>query len=134
MSKSDLNDLSRIDLTDGPNIIHKKIKKAVTDNTSSISYDPENRPGVANLINIHSSLADIPTNDIVEQSAGLNKVEYKQKVADIINDEIQPISKEITKLLGDKYYLQTVLRMGADKAIEIAEKTMNEVKQKVGIS
>lgn len=134
MSKSDLNDLSRIDLTDGPDIIHKKIKKAVTDNTSSISYDPENRPGVANLINIHSSLADIPTNDIVEQSAGLNKVEYKQKVADIINDEIQPISKEITKLLGDKYYLQTVLRMGADKAIEIAEKTMNEVRPKVGIS
>ena len=134
MSKSDRNQLSRIDLTDSPELVQKKIMKSVTDSTSTLTYDPENRPGVANLINIHSSLADISTNQIVEDIANLNKVQYKQFVAKVINTEIQPISKEITRLLGDKDYLQSVLRNGAEKATEIAEKTMTEVKQKVGIS
>ena len=134
MSKSDRNQLSRIDLTDSPELVQKKIMKSVTDSTSTLTYDPENRPGVANLINIHSSLADISTNQIVEDIANLNKVQYKQFVAEVINTEIQPISKEITRLLGDKDYLQSVLRNDAEKATEIAEKTMTEVKQKVGIS
>ena len=134
MSKSDKNELSRIDLTDSAELVQKKIMKSVTDGISALTFDPENRPGVANLMNIHSSLAEISTNQIVEDNASLNKVQYKQLVADVINAEIQPISKEVTRLLGDKDYLQKVLRNGAEKATEIAENTMTEVKQKVGIS
>ena len=134
MSKSDKNQQSRIDLTDSAELVQKKIMKSMTDATSALTYDPEKRPGVANLINIHSSLAEISTNQIVEDNTNLNKVQYKQLVAEVINAEIQPISKEVTRLLGDKDYLQSVLRDGADKATEIAEKTMTEVKQKVGIS
>ena len=134
MSKSDKNQLSRIDLTDSAELVQKKIMKSMTDATSALTYDLDNRPGVANLINIHSSLAEISTNQIVEDNAKLNKVQYKQLVADVINAEIQPISKEVIRLLGDRDYLQSVLRNGADKATEIAEKTMTEVKQKVGIS
>lgn len=85
-------------------------------------------------MNIHSSLADISPNQAVEESVSLNTVGYKEKVSEVINEAIQPISMEITKLLGDKDYLQTVLKMGAEKASEIAENTMTEVKQKVGIS
>ena len=129
-----MNELSRIDLTDSADMVQKKIMKSVTDGISALTFDPENRPGVANLMNIHSSLAEISTNQIVEDNASLNKVKYKQLVADVINAEIQPISKEVTRLLGDKDYLQKVLRNGAEKATEIAENTMTEVKQKVGIS
>ena len=134
MSKSDTNQLSRIDLTDNPDLICKKIKKSVTDTTSSISYDPENRPGISNLVNIHSSLSDISPNQAVEESVSLNTVTYKEKVAEVVNEAIQPISKEITRLLGDQDYVQSVLKTGAEKACEIAECTMKEVKQKVGIS
>ena len=134
MSKSDTNQRSRIDLTDSPDIVTTKLKKAVSDTTRTISYDPENRPGIANLISIHSALTDIPPEQIVDESTFLDKVEYKMKVAEVVNEAIQPISKGITRLLADRDYLQNVLKLGAEKASEIADKTMTEVKQKVGIS
>ena len=134
MSKSDTNQRSRIDLTDSPDIVTTKLKKAVSDTTRTISYDPENRPGIANLISIHSALTDIPPEQIVDESTSLDKVGYKMKVAEVVNEAIQPISKEIARLLADRDYLQNVLKLGAEKASEIADKTMTEVKQKVGIS
>ena len=134
MSKSDVNQQTRIDLTDSPDEVFTKIKKAVSDTTPTISYDPVNRPGISNLVNIHSALADISTDQIVEESAALDTVGYKKKVAEVVNSAIQPISMEITKLLADKDYLQTILKLGAEKASEIAESTMAEVKAKVGIS
>ena len=134
MSKSDTNQRSRIDLTDSQDIVTTKLKKAVSDTTRTISYDPENRPGIANLISIHSALTDIPPEQIVDESTFLDKVGYKMKVAEVVNEAIQPISKEITRLLANRDYLQNVLKLGAEKASEIADKTMTEVKQKVGIS
>lgn len=71
-SKSDPNDKSRITLRDTPAAIRKKIKRAITDFTSEVTYDPENRPGVANLIGIHALTKNISTQEICEQAKGLD--------------------------------------------------------------
>lgn len=71
-SKSDPNDKSRITLLDKPDAIRKKIKRAITDFTSEVTYDPENRPGVANLIGIHALVKDISPQEICEQAKNID--------------------------------------------------------------
>ncbi|XP_045197522.2 tryptophan--tRNA ligase, mitochondrial-like isoform X2 [Mercenaria mercenaria] len=134
MSKSDVNSMSRIDLTDSADLVQSKIKKSTTDSVSRIlTYDPENRPGISNLIDIHSLLTDTKPEDIVHQCKDLNKVQYKERVSEIINETIQPINEKMTRLLNDKHYLHTVLKKGAERASEIADRTMTEVKDLVGL-
>lgn len=71
MSKSDTDVKSRLDLTDSPDVLLNKIKKALTDFTSEVTYDPENRPGVANLINIHCMLTGKTPEEICKEAEGL---------------------------------------------------------------
>lgn len=134
MSKSDPNAMSRIDLTDSADLIQLKIKKSTTDSVSrTVTYDPDQRPGVSNLINIHSLLTREKPEDIVKQCKDFDKVKYKEKVSTVINETVQPISSEMTRLLNDRHFLYTVLQKGAEKATEIADVTMMEVKKFVGL-
>ena len=137
MSKSDPNPITRIDLMDSVQDIQLKLRKATTDNISrEITYDPENRLGLANLIDIHSAITGTKVEDVVSEirSQGLSKKEYKEHLAEVINNVVQPINTEMQRLLSNRDYLQAVLKTGAERASEIAEMTMKEARQLVGLS
>ncbi|XP_048771621.2 tryptophan--tRNA ligase, mitochondrial-like [Ostrea edulis] len=134
MSKSDKSSKGRIDLTDSNDVIASKIKTAVTDFTSQISYDKENRPGVTNLIDIHAACTGETPDDICETYASLSTAEYKKLLADIVITEIQPIRERIVWLLSDKSHLQSVLSQGQEVASVIAEDTMTDVRKLVGFT
>ncbi|KAL3883178.1 hypothetical protein ACJMK2_029469 [Sinanodonta woodiana] len=134
MSKSEANHMGRIELTDSSDEIHEKIKKSVTDFTPHISYDPDQRPGVSNLIQIHAALTGQTCEQIVQENAGLDKVAYKSRLAEIVNETLAPIRTETARLLQDKHYISTVLDQGRDKANLIASKTYSQVKGLVGFS
>ena len=134
MSKSDLSDLSRINLTDDKDQIVNKIKKAKTDPFPM----PEDLKGLderleaKNLLGIYSSLTNSTLQNSVSIFAGKNFSEFKDKLSDELVNKIDPISKEIKKLLGDQQYLDEILIDGVDRANVIASKKIERVKEIVG--
>ena len=134
MSKSDLNQRSRIDLTDEPDVIREKFKKAVTDCTSLITYDPQERPALANLIDIHAALTDRFPEELDTELLALDKVQYKAKLAEMTIEYFAPVRKETQRLLDDRAHLESVLNAGADRAREIASANMKRVRELVGFS
>lgn len=137
MSKSDPNPLSRIDLMDSAEDIQQKLKKSTTDSVSKdITYDPVNRLGLANLIEIHAALSDSTVENVVDeiQTKAFTKQTYKEHLAAVINEKIQPINKEMQLLLSDRGHLNAVLKDGADRASGIAEATMKQVRELTGLS
>ena len=134
MSKSELSDLSRINLTDEPDQIINKIKKAKTDPLpmpSSIE-ELENRPEAKNLIGIYSSLADLTLDQSINEFSGKNFSEFKENLAQVLVDKIQPISKEIKKLLSEKNFLDEILFEGHEKADKIASNKMKKIHEIMG--
>ena len=134
MSKSDLSDLSRINLTDDKDQIVNKIKKAKTDPFPM----PEDLKGLderleaKNLLGIYSSLTNSTLQNSISIFAGKNFSEFKDKLSDELVNKIDPISKEIKKLLGDQQYLDEILMDGGDKANVIASKKLENIKEIVG--
>uniref|UniRef100_A0A8C5MCJ3 Tryptophan--tRNA ligase, mitochondrial n=1 Tax=Leptobrachium leishanense TaxID=445787 RepID=A0A8C5MCJ3_9ANUR len=132
MSKSDPQTLATIRLTDTPEEIVTKIRKAVTDFTSEVTYDPESRPGVSNLISIHSAMTELGVEDIVRQSQGLETAQYKLLVADAVVEKLRPIREEIQRLQGDPDFLKKVLDSGAQTARQLASPVYDAVCKMVG--
>lgn len=132
MSKSDENIRSRIDIIDTPDQIMEKIKKSHTDTIDGISYDPDNRPGVSNLLDIQSSITGESISSICEQCISLSKVEFKTKLGEIIVEHLQPIRQEVERLLNDKGHLNNLLTEGNKKAAVISENTWKEVQKSIG--
>ena len=133
MSKSDPSDMSRINMTDSPDLIAQKIKKATTDVTHGISFDPEGRPEIANLLNIYASCAGKTVDEIVNQYNSSPTSKFKAELADVIIQTLTPIQHEYKKLMDDKNYLAGVATSGHQKASTIASRTLNEVKDIVGL-
>jgi len=134
MSKSDPSDLSRINLTDEKDEIANKIKKAKTDPMSMPSdiRDLTQRPEAENLLGIYSSLKNQNLENSVNEFEGKQFSEFKEKLSESLIEKIDPISKEIKKLLGDKKYLDEILLKGSEKADIIASKKVREIKELVG--
>ena len=134
MSKSELSDLSRINLTDEGELIINKIKKAKTDPLPMPSSIEElnERPEAKNLIGIYSSLTELTTEKIIKEFSGKNFSEFKNNLSEVIVEKINPISKEIKRLLNDKKYLQEVLTEGCKKADEIASQKIKKIHEIVG--
>ncbi|KAK3791471.1 hypothetical protein RRG08_046623 [Elysia crispata] len=136
MSKSEQSEKGRIELTDSPDKIADKIKKAVTDFTSELTYDPINRPGVSNLLDIQLALYDdIDLDDILEDSflRAEDTGQYKVRLSQLVADKLAPIREETIRFQADTGYLMDVLRDGADRASNIAAETLDEVKRNVGL-
>ena len=134
MSKSEVSDLSRINLTDDKDQIVNKIKKAKTD-TLPLPFtikELEKRPEVKNLIGIYSSLMNYTLQKSIDEFAGKNFSEFKEKLSDIVVDEINPISLRIKELLADKAFLEKILKDGYEKANEIASKKIKKIHEIVG--
>ena len=134
MSKSDPSDLSRINLTDNKEKILNKIKKAKTDPLPlpEEAKDLAKRPEAENLLGIYSSLKDQNLESSISELNGKNFSEFKQKLSEALTERIEPISKEIKRLLEDEKYLDTILLEGSDKADKIASKKIKEIKELVG--
>ena len=134
MSKSELSDLSRINLTDNKDMVVNKIKKAKTDPLPMPSNlrDLEVRPEAKNLLGIYSSLTNSSLEKSIEMFAGKNFSEFKEKLSEVLVDRIQPISEEIKKLLNDKLYLDNILLEGVERANIIASKKIKKIKEIVG--
>ncbi|XP_001865561.2 tryptophan--tRNA ligase, mitochondrial [Culex quinquefasciatus] len=134
MSKSDPDPKSCIMLTDKADAIREKIRKSVTDFTSEVTFEPETRPGVANLLTIHSLASGKSPQLICEEAKGLNTGQYKGLVADALVAHLEPIRADIDRYLADPGYLATVIDEGCERARETAERTLHEVKEKVGMN
>ncbi|MDA7572724.1 tryptophan--tRNA ligase [Candidatus Pelagibacter sp.] len=134
MSKSDPSDLSRINLTDEKNEIANKIKKAKTDPMPMPNEvnNLEERPEAQNLLGIYSCLKGQNLEDSVNEFSGKQFSEFKLELSEILVERIDPISKEIKRLLNDKKYLDEILFEGAKKADKIASKKVKEIKELVG--
>jgi len=134
MSKSEVSDLSRINLTDDKDQIINKIKKAKTDTLllPSTIEELEKRPEAKNLIGIYSSLTNDTLQNSINEFAGKNFSEFKEKLSDIVVNEINPISLRIKELLDDKIFLEKILIDGYEKANEIASKKIKKIHEIVG--
>ncbi len=134
MSKSEVSDLSRINLTDDKDKIINKIKKAKTDTLPlpSTIEELEKRPEAKNLIGIYSSLMNNTLQKSIDEFAGKNFSEFKEKLSDIVINEINPISLRIKELLDDKVFLEKILKDGYEKANEIASKKIKKIHEIVG--
>ncbi len=133
MSKSDDNPNAYIALLDSPDVILKKMKRAVTDSENCIAYD-ENRPGVANLLSIYSTCAGETIQDAVARFEGKGYGALKTAVAEAVISVLEPVQKEFYRVLEEKDYLNQTIRYGAEKAGETANKTLRDVYDKVGFN
>ena len=134
MSKSDPSDLSRINLTDNKDQIINKIKKAKTDPLPLPGdiKDLAERPEAENLLGIYSSIRNQDLENSINEFNGKNFSEFKEKLSEALIEIIEPISKEIQKLLNDEKYLDLILLEGSVKADKIASKKIKEIKELVG--
>ena len=133
MSKSDPNGC--VFFMDTPDVIAKKFKRAVTDCDieNCIRYAPAEKPGVANLMSIYSSVTGKTFEEIEREFAGQGYGAFKPAVGEAVIDMLRPLQDETNRILKDKAYLESVYKEGAAKASYIANKTMRKVKKKVGL-
>ena len=132
MSKSAGDQKGLVNLMDDDSTISKKIKSAVTDTDGGIKLDWENKPGVSNLLSIHSSLSGESIVSLEERFEGAGYGVLKGEVADVVISKIGPIRDRANDLLSDKAELDRLLRQGAEKAKAVAEQTLQTVYEKVG--
>lgn len=131
MSKSDPK--GDIFLKDDLNIVRKKIMSAVTDLGRDIYYDPENKPGISNLIQIYASLKDISIEETENIFKDCHKYgEFKKAVADVVVDVLAPFQEKYKEVLASGK-IDEILDEGAKRASYIANKTLNKVKKTVGL-
>ena len=134
MSKSELSDLSRINLTDEKDVMVNKIKKAKTDALpipGSID-ELKKRPEAKNLLDIYSSLMDSTLDESIHEFEGKNFSEFKDKLSQVLVEKINPISLEIKKLINEKKFLEKILLDGQVKANNIASKKLKKMQEIIG--
>ncbi|CAF0758069.1 unnamed protein product [Brachionus calyciflorus] len=134
MSKSDADSNSRIELVDPPEIIEKKIKKAVTDSERLISYKPDKRPGLSTLIDLECAVTGQLPEEVAERCMlqAIDKSEYKKHVSKLLIEHLAPIQAKYKKLINDKKLLDDILDDGAKKANKIAEKNFHDICKIIG--
>jgi tryptophanyl-tRNA synthetase len=133
MSKSAASEKNFISLMDDEKTVLKKIKAAVTDSGSTITYD-ENRPGLANLLTIYSLVSGKTINTIVTQYEGKGYGDFKIGLAGAVSANLSPLQAKINDHLKNPAQLLAILDQGAKRAKSIAEKKMKDVRQKIGVT
>jgi tryptophanyl-tRNA synthetase len=133
MSKSAISPAGLVNLLDEPRANVKKIKSAVTDSERSIAFDPENKPGVSNLLTILSALSETPVEQLVADFSGSGYGDLKGAVADAVTAFAAPYRERTLQLLAERSELEAVLAGGAERARDVASKTVTDVYAKVGL-
>ena len=121
-------------LMEKPEDIARKFKRAVTDSDTEncVRYDPENKPGVSNLINIYAAVTGKSTGEVESEFEGQGYGKFKSAVGEAVIELLRPIREEKERILGDKAYLESVYKNGAERASYVAEKTLRKVYKKIG--
>jgi tryptophanyl-tRNA synthetase len=132
MSKSDISEYSRINLTDSADDIVQKVKKAKSDAITGMSYDVENRPEASNLISIYAALTDQKVEKVATEFAGMGFSDFKTALTDVLVETTVPIGKKIQEYLGDTTYLDSLLQEGSQQARAIASANLKEIKRIMG--
>ncbi len=131
MSKSDENENAFVSLTDTPDEIRRKFKRAVTDSDTAIRFG-DDKPEISNLLTIYSAFAGVSISDAEKEFEGVGYGVFKPRIADAVISVLEPIQKEQKRLLADKAYLNTVLAEGAQKAYLRARRTLAKVYKRIG--
>ena len=134
MSKSEASEMSRINLTDDSDSIRKKIQKAKTDPFEIPSAQEElvNRPEAENLLGIYATLANQSIEKTLEQFSGSDFKKLKDALSDIVISELDPINKEIKKLLNEETYIVEILQKGSERAHDISQPILQKTREIVG--
>lgn len=132
MSKSSESQKGVIRILDDANTIRKKINSAVTDSIGKVNYDPENQPGVTNLINIYMSLSGKSKEEIVEEFADANYGTFKKAVGDLVAETFEKIQARYNELINSDE-LDKILEDGKERSRAIAKKKYELMKQKIGL-
>ena len=133
MSKTGSSLKGLIDLMEDPARIAKNIRSAVTDTDAEVRYDPDTKPGVSNLLVIHSVLSGIPVEDVAASFAGRGYGDLKKEVAEVVLGALTPFQERMSELLADPAELDRILADGAERAREVAATTMARVRDRVGL-
>ena len=133
MSKSAASMLGVIELLDAPEITLKKFKSSVTDDGKEVKFDEKSKPGISNLLTIHSALSGKTIEAIESEFAGKGYGDFKSAVAEVVIAELEPIRDRTKQLMDDPAELVSLLSTGAKKANEVASNTLKEVYAAIGL-
>ena len=134
MSKSDPDWRSCVFVNDTPDLVAEKIKKAVTDLQDGVTFDPEGRPGLTNLITLHCGFSGLTPEEVCQQVVGMKSGQYKKVVTEVVNEGLRPIREKISYYEINKDHLEAVMDKGAEKARFVAAETMDTVRRLVGLT
>ncbi len=132
MSKTEENPKGVIGLLDSLEVARKKIMSATTDSEMSVRYDPENKPGISNLINIYAALTNLTIKEIEAKFEGCNYGEFKRNVADVVCEFLAKIQKRYNELINS-HELDEILANGAREVSELAKKKYEVMKKAIGL-
>jgi tryptophanyl-tRNA synthetase len=132
MSKSSSSPNGIVELLDDPKVSAKKIRSAVTDSETEVRFDEEAKPGVSNLLTIYSALTGRSIDDLEKAYAGKGYGDLKGDLAEIVVDFVTPFRSRTLELLDDRAELDAVLERGAERAREVASRTLADVYERVG--
>jgi tryptophanyl-tRNA synthetase len=133
MSKSSGSTAGVLEILDTPEANAKKIKSATTDAGREIKFDEKEKPGISNLLSIHSALSGQKISDLEDDFAGKGYGDFKAAVAEVVTDHLRPIRDRALELLDDEQHLVQVLHAGADKARAVASATVAESYKNLGL-
>ena len=133
MSKSAASMSGVIELLDAPEITLKKFKSSVTDDGKEVKFDEKSKPGISNLLTIHSALSGKTIEVIENEFAGKGYGDFKSAVAEVVIAELEPIRDRTKQLMDDPAELVSLLSTGAKKANEVASNTLKEVYAAIGL-
>ncbi|MCW2163768.1 tryptophanyl-tRNA synthetase [Microbacterium hydrothermale] len=133
MSKSAESDAGVLWLLDDPKVSAKKIMRAVTDSEGAVRFDREEKPGVSNLLVIYSALTGREITAIEDEYAGRGYGDFKKGLAEVVVNEFEPVRERALELLDDPAELDRVLAVNAGKAASVAEKTLSDVYDRIGL-
>lgn len=130
MSKSAPNEMSRILILDPPELIRKKVMRAVTDTENEIRYDPEGKPGISNLLSIYSLMGGESIEQLEERYRGIQYGSFKKDLAEVLIHSLSEIQERYRGISRSE--VEKVLREGAERAASVAEKTLAGAKERMG--
>jgi tryptophanyl-tRNA synthetase len=133
MSKSESSPMGAVLMVDPPDLVAKKIRSAVTDSGRDVRYDPEEKPGISNLLDILSATTGRPIPDLEAEFGSSGYGAFKGEVAEAVVEALAPVRKRYEELQADPAEMIAALRRGAEKATAIAEPVLERVKTAVGL-
>ncbi len=133
MSKSSGSGAGLIDILDAPEVNLKKFKSAVTDAGREVKFDVKEKPGISNLLTIHSALSGSSIADLENEFAGKGYGDFKSAVAEVVVEYFRPIREHALELINDEAHLLSILHQGAEKAREVAQETLDTTYNNLGL-